>query len=114
MTECGGVVTIQQPHHKNESCGTTIANSEIKIMDPDNRKTLGPNQIGEVCIRVAMVMNGYYRNPEATKNIFDEEGKKCSKNVDKIKSDDNVLKITTGIIFRMAAFGGSRLRRCRR
>jgi len=75
MTECGGISTVQQAFHKIGSCGTVIANSEIKIVDPDNGKTLGPNQTGEVCMKTATVMNGYYRNPEATKHMFDEEGK---------------------------------------
>jgi 4-coumarate--CoA ligase len=76
MTESGGIVTLQQVFHKNGSCGTVLTNSEIKIVDPDNGKTLGTNQTGEVCIKTTTVMNGYYRNPEATKHMFDEEGKK--------------------------------------
>jgi len=76
MTECGGAATVQQPHHKNGSCGTIIANSEMKIVDSSSKKTLEPNKMGEVCIKTPTIMNGYYKNPEATKHIFDEEGKK--------------------------------------
>jgi len=104
MTECGGAVTVQQSHHKNGSCGTIIANGEMKIMDPDNGKTLGPNQTGEVCIKVATMMNGYYRNPEATKHVFDEEGKKFNEIL-------STIKIITSITSRMVAFGRSRLHR---
>ncbi|KAG5307095.1 LUCI monooxygenase, partial [Acromyrmex insinuator] len=74
MTETGGVITIQQPHHKNGSCGVLIENVKIKIVDPESGKVLGSNQSGEVWIKVPSLMNGYYRNPEATKNIIDNEG----------------------------------------
>ncbi|XP_029664069.1 4-coumarate--CoA ligase 1-like isoform X2 [Formica exsecta] len=74
MTELGGIATMQLPNHKNGSCGTVIQNVQIKIVDPENGKVLGPNQSGEVWIKTATMMNGYYRNPEATKNTIDKEG----------------------------------------
>ncbi|KAM0726992.1 4-coumarate-CoA ligase 1 [Formica fusca] len=79
MTELGGLATMQLPNHKNGSCGTVIQNVQIKIVDPENGKVLGPNQSGEVWIKTATMMNGYYRNPEATKNTIDKEGKKMEK-----------------------------------
>jgi len=45
-------------------------------VDPENGNVLGPNQSGEVWIKTATIMTGYYGNPEATKNTIDEEGKK--------------------------------------
>ena len=69
-------MTIQRPNHKNGSCGTVVENVKVKIIDPENGKVLGPNQPGEVWIQTATMMNGYHRNPEATKNTIDEEGKK--------------------------------------
>lgn len=75
MTELGGLATLQLPNHKNGSCGTVIENVQMKIVKPENGKILGPNQSGEVWIKTATIMNGYYRNPEATKNTIDEEGK---------------------------------------
>ncbi|KAL6434387.1 hypothetical protein ACFW04_006056 [Cataglyphis niger] len=74
MTELGGIATLQLPNHKNGSCGTVIQNVQIKIVDPENGKILGPNQSGEIWIKAATMMNGYHRNPEATKNTIDEEG----------------------------------------
>ncbi|RLU17736.1 hypothetical protein DMN91_009973 [Ooceraea biroi] len=74
MTEAGGLITRQFSRHKMGSCGTVIPNHEIKIVDLDNGETLGPNQTGGICIKSANVMTGYYRNPEATKEMFDAEG----------------------------------------
>lgn len=76
MTELGGIGTMQLSHHKNGSCGTVVENVQIKVVDPENGKILGPNKPGELWIKTAYIMTGYYRNPEATKNIIDEEGKK--------------------------------------
>ncbi|XP_036138311.1 4-coumarate--CoA ligase 1 [Monomorium pharaonis] len=74
MTEVGGLITLQSPHHKNGSCGTITKNIQMKIVDPESGKILGPNKPGEVWIKSAIMMNGYYRNPEATKSTIDEEG----------------------------------------
>ncbi|RLU17285.1 hypothetical protein DMN91_009518 [Ooceraea biroi] len=87
MTESGGVITMQFPSHKTGSCGTVVPNGEIKIIDPDNGKTLGPNQTGEVCLKIATIMNGYYRNLEATKNAIDEDGWMHSGDIGYIDAD---------------------------
>lgn len=75
MTELGGIATLQLPHHKDGSCGTVIENVQMKVVDPENGKVLGPNNSGELWIKTATIMNGYYRNPEATKSTIDEKGK---------------------------------------
>jgi len=74
MTE-GGNITMQLPNHKNGSCGTVVNNVQIKIVDPESGRVLGPNQSGEIWIKTDKIMNGYYRNPDATKSTIDEEGK---------------------------------------
>jgi len=75
MTELGGIATLQLPHHKDGSCGIVAKNVQMKVVDPENGNVLGPNNSGELWIKTATIMNGYYRNPEATKNTVDEEGK---------------------------------------
>lgn len=74
MTEIGGICTCQQPHHKSGSSGTVTKNMKIKIVDLETEKVLGTNEPGEVWMKGATIMTGYYRNPEATKNTIDEEG----------------------------------------
>ncbi|KMQ89861.1 luciferin 4-monooxygenase [Lasius niger] len=74
MTELGGLAALQLPHHKAGSCGTVVENVQMKVVDPENGNVLGPNNPGELWITTAIIMNGYYRNPEATKSTVDEEG----------------------------------------
>ncbi|XP_072767551.1 luciferin 4-monooxygenase-like [Anoplolepis gracilipes] len=93
MTELGGFVTVQLPNHKNGSVGTVIQNVQIKIMDRENGKILGPNQSGEVWVKTTTMMNGYYRNPEATKNIIDEEGWLHSGDIGYIDEDGELFII---------------------
>ncbi|KAG5344632.1 4CLL5 protein, partial [Acromyrmex charruanus] len=93
MTETGGVITIQQPHHKNGSCGVLVENVKIKIVDPESGKVLGSNQSGEIWIKVPSLMNGYYRNPEATKNIIDNEGWLHSGDIGYIDEDGELFII---------------------
>lgn len=78
MTELGGIITCQMPHHKNGSCGVIKRNAEMKIMDPISGKSLGPKQPGELWTKSATIMNGYYRNPAATKDTIDKDGNEIS------------------------------------
>lgn len=51
------------------STGKPIAGVEIRIDDPDAR-----SGIGEIVARGANVMKGYYKDPEATRRVLDNEG----------------------------------------
>ncbi len=54
---------------KPGSVGIPIANVEMSIQD-DNGKVLGDNETGEICVRGANVMQGYWNLPEETKKAF--------------------------------------------
>ncbi|MBA3770300.1 MAG: AMP-binding protein [Blastocatellia bacterium] len=65
LTETSGAATAT--HEKDNrvgSVGKPMGEAEIKIHEPDK------NGVGEVLIRGAMVFDGYYQNPEATKDAF--------------------------------------------
>ncbi|KAK6628950.1 hypothetical protein RUM43_002767 [Polyplax serrata] len=74
MTELCGPITSTTPGDDLKSVGKIVASTELKIVDPSTGETLGPNQTGECRVRAERMMRGYYNNPEATKNAFDEEG----------------------------------------
>jgi fatty-acyl-CoA synthase len=57
-----------------ETVGRPIAHTELKVCDPQTGATLGTGDVGEICVRGPVVMDGYYRMPEATAATIDVEG----------------------------------------
>ena len=57
-----------------ETVGKPLPDCEVKIVDPETGETLGPNQTGEICCKGYNVMKGYYKMPEKTREVIDEDG----------------------------------------
>ncbi len=69
ITECAPLVSCNRNKlQKRNSVGTPIIGEQIKIVNPDE------NGEGEICVKGPNVMLGYYKDPEATAAVFDEEG----------------------------------------
>ena len=70
MTECAPIITYSRWFKSRLlSCGTAAPNMEIRIDSP------APHLIpGEVQVRGANVFLGYYKNPEATADVFTADG----------------------------------------
>lgn len=69
LTECAPMGALSPDlYPKNASVGRAFPGFEAKIIDKDENGT------GEICLRGGNVMLGYYKNPEATKEVIDEEG----------------------------------------
>lgn len=56
-----------------ETVGKALPHVEVKIVEPGSNRVLPPNTQGELCTRGYHVMKGYYKNPEATKEVIDED-----------------------------------------
>ncbi len=54
--------------------GHPLEGLDVAIIDPHTGKELPPGQAGEIIVRGWSVMQGYYRNPEATARAIDPEG----------------------------------------
>jgi len=54
--------------------GTTVSNTECRIVDPDTGDDMGVGEPGELWVRGPQVMKGYLNNEEATRNTTDEDG----------------------------------------
>jgi long-chain acyl-CoA synthetase len=70
MTECGPLISYANwDKSKTGSCGRLVDSLNIKI-DSDDPK----NTPGEIMVKGTNVMTGYYKNPEETKKIIDDDG----------------------------------------
>ncbi len=78
MTETSPVSTQTLPHdnvsHRVSTIGTVHPHVELKIVDPDTGSTLDRKEIGEICTRGYLVMQGYWEDPENTAQVIDAEG----------------------------------------
>jgi long-chain acyl-CoA synthetase len=75
LTETAPVLTARRPDRNlRGSAGMPVPETEIRIVNPDTRETLPGGQKGLVLARGPQIMQGYYRNPEATQKAIDAEG----------------------------------------
>ena len=69
ITECAPLISCNRNRfQKQGSVGLPIIGEKVKIIDPDE------NGEGEIAVKGPNVMMGYFDEPEATAQVFDEEG----------------------------------------
>lgn len=73
FTECGGIISVDEPFSGRDCVGKLSANTQLKIIDSSGKRC-GINEKGEICIKSLYRFLGYYRNEEATKIAIDNEG----------------------------------------
>lgn len=75
LTEINLVVTLMEKKvMKSGSVGRVIPFMSIKVRNPNTGKSVGANEIGEICVKGDQVMKGYYNNEEATRKSFTSDG----------------------------------------
>ncbi len=65
LTECSPIVSVNRlDYYRDDSAGLPLPGVEVAIDNP------GPDGVGEIKIRSAITMLGYYKNPEATNAVL--------------------------------------------
>lgn len=65
LTECSPIVSVNRlDYFKDSSAGLPLPGIQVEIDNPD------ADGIGEIKVRGPIVMLGYYKNPEATKEVL--------------------------------------------
>ncbi len=91
LSETTGGITVQNANKMSLSAaGFTLPGMEIKIANPDEK------WIGEICIKGRAIMNGYYKNANATKEVIDPQGYFHSGDIGRI--DEHGFLFITGRI----------------
>lgn len=74
MTETSPLVACNTyQDYQTDSIGKALPFTELKVIDPHGL-TLAQGEEGELCVRGPQVMQGYWRQPEETANVLDEDG----------------------------------------
>lgn len=69
LTETSPILTLNPiEHYKETAVGKVIPQTEMKILDPNE------DGIGEIVVKGPMVMKGYYKMPDETREVFTDDG----------------------------------------
>ena len=72
MTQTNAADTFEK---KVNTVGTPFPNVEVKLIDPDTGEDITEvDKKGEIVCRGFNVMKGYYKNPEKTKEVIEDDG----------------------------------------
>lgn len=69
----GKIVEEQNEAQATEivSCGHTWQNHQVEIVNPETKLRCAENEVGELWFKGDSVANGYWKNPEKTKEVFE-------------------------------------------
>jgi fatty-acyl-CoA synthase len=111
MTETSPVCNMTEISDPLELRCTTVGkvmpHQEQKVVDPQTGRILPRGVPGELCCRGYQVMRGYYKNPEATRQMIDAAG--WLHTGDMAVMDDNGYATITGRLKDMICRGGEKI-----
>jgi acyl-CoA synthetase (AMP-forming)/AMP-acid ligase II len=111
MTECSPVICATVPDDpvdlQTTTVGPPLPHIEVDIVAPGTREPVGVGEEGELRSRSAMVMKGYWDNPEETAAAIDPDG--FMRSGDLARMDENGYVSITGRAKEMIIRGGENI-----
>jgi fatty-acyl-CoA synthase len=91
MSETMAATHINPPQRPKKQClGIPIYDVDARIIDPETLRELPPGEAGEVIVCGPQVMQGYWNNPQASKESFIErDGKRFLRTGDLAQVDED-------------------------
>ena len=73
LSETMAPTHINPPHRPKRQCGgIPIFNTDARVIDVEKLVELKPNEIGEIIVSGPQIFKGYWKQPEATAEVFIE------------------------------------------
>ncbi|MGZ2744288.1 long-chain fatty acid--CoA ligase [Burkholderia stagnalis] len=91
MSETIAATHINPPQRPKSTClGIPVFDVDARIIDPDTLAELPPGRTGEIVMHGHQLMQGYWRNPDATRDAFVEiDGKRFLRTGDLARKDED-------------------------
>jgi len=78
MTENSVGTSMTRPGDSPEIVSTTVGKpfpgAQVKVIDPNTGRDLPPGKEGELCTKGRLIMKGYYKMPEESAKLIDQNG----------------------------------------
>jgi long-chain acyl-CoA synthetase len=75
LTETTPVVSVRLQHHPVPgTIGPLLAEMQMRILDPETGKEVGPGHKGVIHLKGPNVMKGYYKRPDKTAEVLTPDG----------------------------------------
>ena len=75
LTETTPVVSVRlQKHPVAGTIGPLLAELDVKLLDPETGKPVGPGKKGVIHVKGPNIMKGYYNRPDKTAEILSSDG----------------------------------------
>jgi acyl-CoA synthetase (AMP-forming)/AMP-acid ligase II len=93
MTEASPVTHLSRHHPPSvtptNSVGVCVPSTECRVADPITGDTMGPGELGEICVRGPQVMVGYLNQPAITQATIDSDGWLHTGDIGRLDQDGN-------------------------
>ncbi|EEC13053.1 acyl-CoA synthetase, putative [Ixodes scapularis] len=71
---CGVLCFSHEPGGSAQFVGFPAPMVDLKFIDVETGKKVGPNEPGELCYKIPSVMRSYYKNPKKMAQFIDDDG----------------------------------------